>query len=39
MDKDGNIDFIDLDLLRKAIVGNNEYLTILVDPNEVAAEV
>ena len=28
MDKDGDIDFIDLDLLRKAIVGNDEYLTI-----------
>lgn len=35
MDKDGDIDFIDLDLIRKAIVGNNEYLEITVDPNEV----
>ncbi len=32
LDKDGDIDFIDLDLLRKAIVGNDEYLTIVVDP-------
>ena len=35
MNKDGVIDFIDLDLLRKAIVGNNEYLGIEVDPNAV----
>lgn len=35
MDKDGDIDFIDLDLIRKAIVGNDEYLEITVDPNEV----
>ena len=35
MDKDGDIDFIDLDFIRKAIVGNNEYLTITVNPNEV----
>lgn len=38
MDKDGDIDFIDLDLLRQAIVGNCEYLTITVDPNAPAAE-
>lgn len=35
MDKDGDIDFIDLDLVRKAIVGNNEYLDIQVDPNQL----
>lgn len=34
MNKDGIIDFMDLDLLRKAIVGNTEYLDIIVDPNE-----
>ena len=36
MNKDGVIDFTDLDLLRKAIVGNTEYLNITVDPNSVA---
>lgn len=35
MDKNGVIDFVDLDLLRKAIVGNNEYLGITVDPNAI----
>ena len=35
MDKDGDIDFIDLDLIRKANVGNDEYLDIIVDPNAV----
>ncbi len=39
MNKDGVIDFIDLDLLRKAIVGNTEYLDIIVDPNAVTPEV
>ena len=36
MNKDGVIDFTDLDLLRKAIVGNTEYLDITVDPNKAA---
>ena len=39
MNKDGFIDFKDLDLLRKAIVGNTEYLTITVDPNAITPEV
>lgn len=39
MNKDGVIDFKDLDLLRKAIVGNTEYLTITVDPNAITPEV
>lgn len=33
MDKDGDVDFVDFGLLRKAIVGNNEYLDFEVDPN------
>jgi hypothetical protein len=33
MDKDGDVDFVDFGLLRKAIVGNDEYLDIEVDPN------
>ncbi len=37
LDKDGDIDFIDLDLLRNAITGNNYFLDITVDPN-VAVE-
>lgn len=36
MNKDGKIDFIDLDLVRKAIVGNDEFLGIIVDPNQSA---
>lgn len=39
MNKDGVIDFIDLDLLRKAIVGNTEYLDITVNPNAITPEV
>ncbi len=39
MNKDGVIDFSDLDLLRKAIVGNTEYLAIIVDPNAIVPEV
>lgn len=39
LDKDGYITFMDLDLLRKAIVGNNEFLDITVDPNAPAQEV
>ena len=39
MNKDGVIDFKDLDLLRKTIVGNTEYLTITVDPNAITPEV
>ena len=35
INKDGDIDFIDLDLIRKANVGNDEYLDIIVDPNAV----
>ena len=35
LDKDGSITFFDLDLIRKAIVGNEEYKTIIVDPNAV----
>ena len=37
MDKDGVITFTDIDLLRKAIVGNNEYLGITVVPNALTA--
>lgn len=36
LNKDGVIDFTDLDLLRKAIVGNTEYLEIRVNPSDVA---
>lgn len=39
MNKDGVIDYKDLDLLRKAIVGNTEYLKITVDPNAITPEV
>ncbi len=38
LNKDGYITFEDLDLLRKAIVGNNEYLDIIVDPNAPAQD-
>ena len=38
MDKDGFITFTDIDLLRKAIVGNNEYLGITVVPNLLIAQ-
>ena len=38
MDKNGVIDFTDLDLLRKAIVGNTEYLDIVVNPNQIAQQ-
>ena len=37
MDKDGVITFTDIDLLRKAIVGNNEHLGITVVPNALTA--
>jgi hypothetical protein len=33
MDKDGDVDFVDFGLLRNAIVGNDDYLEIEVDPN------
>ena len=39
LNKDGVIDYKDLDLLRKAIVGNTEYLKITVDPNAITPEV
>lgn len=39
MNKDGVIDYKDLDLLRKAIVGNTEYLKITVDTNAITPEV
>lgn len=39
MNKDGVIDYKDLDLLRKAIVGDDGYLKIIVNPNAITPEV
>ena len=39
MNKDGVIDYKDLDLLRKAIVGDDGFLKIIVNPNAITPEV